>query len=425
MSRSVLYITYNGICNNTNGIGRQTKTLLSLLQNRYESILEHVGPVTFNFAFPAPTHRTLAYSQADLDWARDIIERRGGRLYRLPHDEDSSLWSPEAWRQLSESAARLCVKLTAQYDQTLAIAVDTPFAGVGREVHLLREGSRIDGLDIMQVLYSTDRIRGTRPTPGRLEWERDCIDYVNRGDHARLADIGSFMTRHLREEYRADPARFMPFRSSLDLMSDDLRPMKREDALEIARRWEVPLDRPIVLSFGRADPIKGVDLLIRSLAELREDVHLVVILVPYSYSQPLLEGYRRQISDLRIRATFVPQFTRELPKALSSLDETRVVVCSARGEPLSNVPFEVAMWAQHGGPVVVAPAHDGFVEQIADGRTGFLYEPEAENALTEAIRRSLNLSKTRIAEIREAAAEHVRRDRDILPNLITSLQYPW
>ncbi|WP_433184263.1 glycosyltransferase family 4 protein [Actinoallomurus sp. CA-150999] len=417
----MLYITYNGICNNTNGIGRQTKTLLSLLQNRYDSIVEHVGPVTFDFAFPAPNRRTLAYSQTDLEWAHDIVKSRGGRLYRLPHSESSSLWSVEAWRRLSESAARLCRKLAAQYDQTLAIAIDTPFAGVGREL----QRSRIEGLDILQVFYSTDRIAGTRPTPGRLEWERDCIDNVNRSRHVRLADIGSFMTRHLREEYEADAARFMPFRSSLDLMSDDLRPMQREEALAVARRWGVPLDRPIVLSFGRADPIKGVDLLIRSLAALREDVHLVVILVPFSYSQPLLESYRKQISDLGIRATFVPRFTRELPRALSSLDETRVVVCSARGEPLSNVPFEVAMWARHGGPVVVAPAHDGFVEQIVDGHTGFLYDPGAEHALTAAIRRSLRLSKTRVAAIREAAAERVRKDRDILPNLVTSLQHLW
>lgn len=168
--------------------------------------------------------------------------------------------------------------------------------------------------------------------------------------------------------------------------------------VDVARRaaaqWEVPLDRPVVVTIGRTDPCKGIDLLIHALGPLREALHVVIIAVPFDGDDPLVADYARRIRSERLRATLVTGYTRELPRALCGLPETRAVVCPSRGETLANVPFEVALWAWHAGPVVVAPRRDGFVEQIDNEVNGLLYAPQRPGALTAAVQRALDLIET-------------------------------
>jgi glycosyltransferase involved in cell wall biosynthesis len=86
-----------------------------------------------------------------------------------------------------------------------------------------------------------------------------------------------------------------------------------------------------------------------------------------------------------------------------------------------EVPFETALWARHGGPVVVAPARDGFPEQITDGVTGILYDPSDANALTRALARALSLDPDHRSNICGAASERVYSSRDVVQNLAGTL----
>ncbi|MDN0194364.1 glycosyltransferase family 4 protein [Streptomyces sp. S.PNR 29] len=424
VKRGILYCTYNGVCNNTNGIGRQTKTLLGGMDKRRADIESEFGSFALDVAFPAPGSQTLAYNEDDLLWAQRIVKNMGGRLFGLPSGATSGLWSVDTWEALSKEAAEAAIRFSKEVDELAVIAVDTPFAGVSRYI---ADSARPYGAHIKTVhaLYSTDAIHGTRPTTGRRAWEQECIEHVNGSRHAWVADIGQFFTSHLRDVYGLRTDRLIPFRSSLDLASCDLQACGQEEARRTVAKWGVPTDRPIVLSFGRADPIKGVDTLIRALGPLRDQVHLALVAVPYSHSGPILDEYRRLIAEHGVRATLVPRFTRELPRALCALEETRIVACTSLGEPLANVPFEVAMWARNGGPVVVAPACDGFLEQIEDGQTGLFYAPTEAGSLTDAIRRALNYSIEETRKICQSAHEKVARDRDIVPNLVESLHHLW
>ncbi|WP_328769480.1 glycosyltransferase family 4 protein [Streptomyces sp. NBC_00286] len=424
LKRGILYCTYNGVCNNTNGIGRQTKTLLGTLDERRADLVSMLCPFTVDVAFPAPGTRTLAYSEDDLVWAQRVIEKSDGRLFKLPSGATSGLWSVDTWEALSREAADVAVRVSKELDELVVIAVDTPFAGVSRYI-ADRASSHAADIKTVQALYSTDAIRGTKPTAGRRDWEQDCIRHVNGSRRAWVADIGQFFTSHLRDVYGLRTERLIPFRSSLDLASRDLQACPQEEARRTVAQWGIPVDRPIVLSFGRADPVKGVDTLIRSLGPIRDQVHLALVAVPHSHSGPTLDEYRRLIAEHGIRATLVPRFTRELPRALCALEETRVVACTSLGEPLANVPFEVAMWARNGGPVVVAPACDGFVEQIEDGQTGLFYSATDVGSLTDAIRRALSYSAEETRKICRSAHEKVARDRDLVPNLVESLRHLW
>jgi glycosyltransferase involved in cell wall biosynthesis len=240
-----------------------------------------------------------------------------------------------------------------------------------------------------------------------------------------VGDVGRFLSAHLHSEFGLRPERLAPFTSSLDLASPDLQPMPAAMAREVAAYWQVPLDRPLVVSIGRTDPTKGIDLLIHAVGPMRDEIHVVIIAVPFDGDDPLVAEYARRIAAKGLRGTLVTTYTRELPRALCGLAQTRAVVCPSRGESLANVPFEVALWARHAGPVVVAPRRDGFVEQIDDGATGVLYDSTAPGGLTRAIRQALGIPEAQRAGMRAAAYERVQAERDVVRNLAETLAFFW
>ncbi|MGH3887388.1 MAG: glycosyltransferase [Pseudonocardiaceae bacterium] len=427
MSRAVLYCTVNGVCNNTNGLGRQTKTLLSALQRHRAELINCLSPFDVHVACPQPGPDIWAFDPADLATSRRVVASWGGLVHALPYDTRAAFWSPPTWQALSQAGAGCAVELARRYDELLVIAVDTPFAGLGEEVSTRRKRSRIRcRVDVLLAFYSTALIvERPRPDPARVAWERRAIECANTEADVWIGDVGRFLSLHLQVEYGLSPERLVPFTSSLDLLSPDLGPMSVPAAREVAARWRVPLDRPLVVTIGRTDPTKGIDILIDAVGPLRDEVHVVIIAVPFGRDDPLIGEYTRHIARQGLRATLVTEYTRELPRALCGLPGTRVVACASRGETLSNVPFEVALWAEYAGPVVVAPRRDGFVEQIDDGVTGVLYDPAAPGGLTAAIRHALGLTEVRRAGMRAAAHARVRAERDVVRNLTQMLAFFW
>jgi hypothetical protein len=52
MKRGIFNLTFNGIFNNTNGIGTQTKTLLQGIENDYIKLCEEFGEFELNIVAP-------------------------------------------------------------------------------------------------------------------------------------------------------------------------------------------------------------------------------------------------------------------------------------------------------------------------------------------------------------------------------------
>jgi glycosyltransferase involved in cell wall biosynthesis len=415
------YCTFSGVANCTNGIGRQTQTFLGALSRRWEELTAAAGPFTPFLAIPAPGPRTWAYDPAQLAVSQRVIPVRGGEIFELAHDAEVEFWSPPVWQQLSTQAAATA-GLARRFEQVVVIAVDTPFAGTGTAYandHSVRGPGDVK---ILLTLYGTAHIHHhPAADPARLAWERHALAAAQHPS-VMVADIGHALTEHLIDAFELAPTSFIPWRSSLEMTADDLQPMPSGQAATVATAHKIPMDRPIVLAIARTDPTKGVDQLITALRPLRERVHLVAIVVPYGGNDPLTDAYRQQITDAGLRASYIPYFTRDLPRALASLPITRVIACPSRGEALANVPFETALWARHGGPIVVAPALGGFPEQITDGYNGLLYRPGEEGGLTAAIRKALDLDGQDRQRMCDNAYRSVSASRDVVANLAQTLR---
>src|SRR5262249_18468581 len=116
---------------------------------------------------------------------------------------------------------------------------------------------------------------------------------------------------------------------------------------------------------------------------------------------------------------------RDLPRALCQWPRTRMVVVPSRQETFSNIPLEVALWARHQGPIVVASRVGGFVDQIDSGVTGFLIDPTSCEAMGQTLLHVLDLSEEQRARIRRQAYEKVVRLYDFQQNFLATLHWFW
>lgn len=94
--RAILYCTVNGVCNNTNGLGRQTKTLLSALARHGEELTRLLGGFDVQVACPQPGPDTWAFNPADLAFSQQVVAPWSG------------LGSAASWSSEGKPTRRAC-----------------------------------------------------------------------------------------------------------------------------------------------------------------------------------------------------------------------------------------------------------------------------------------------------------------------------
>ena len=123
--------------------------------------------------------------------------------------------------------------------------------------------------------------------------------------------------------------------------------------------------------------------------------------------------------------TLLTEYNRKLPRALSQWNNTKAVICPSRGEPFSNIPLEVSLWAKDSGPVLICSDIDGYTEQIIHKKNGFLFNLSQRGDLARQIEFVLTLTPEHANRIRKNAYKKVINERDFLVNFSETLKYYW
>jgi D-inositol-3-phosphate glycosyltransferase len=200
----------------------------------------------------------------------------------------------------------------------------------------------------------------------------------------------------LAELYLAEPSRIEIVPPGVD--HSVFRPSHREGA-DLRERLGLA-GRPLLLFVGRIQPLKGVDVAIRALAELEDSSStLVVVGGPSGPSGATESGRLQTIVDelgLAERVRFLP------PQPHDSLADfyraADVCVVPSRSESFGLVALEAAAC----GTPVVAAAVGGLRSLVDDGVTGFLVDGH-EPADYAAPLSALLDDRLRAAEMGEAA----------------------
>jgi glycosyltransferase involved in cell wall biosynthesis len=134
---------------------------------------------------------------------------------------------------------------------------------------------------------------------------------------------------------------------------------------------------PRLLCIGRLIPIKGHLVLLRSLAQAREQVPMVVLDVAgRGPLEPALKSFARELG-IADAVRFLG-FVSPIQKAV---EEAAIVVVPSLGEGFGMVALEAMERARP----VIASSVGGLPEIVADGETGLVVEPGDAEELAEAI----------------------------------------
>jgi glycosyltransferase involved in cell wall biosynthesis len=332
--------------------------------------LEHV-----EVFYPEPRPQAIGHEvhPQESAHARALIVESQIATASAPYNQ-AVFWCPATWNELSMALGNHIEALRKSFDEIIVLAVDVPFIPLSMFMSDLEPRGISGGVRIIHVWYSTELIHGMTPTVGRLEAEQGCIDRVNSRKRVHITDVGRFFTRHLVTVYglRDRPLRF---RQGLFLESADYYPFDQERKRAILAQAGIVTKKDIILFAGRADPVKGFDILIDACRLTRADFQLVAILVPYFEGDPNMVLHATALARWGFDYALIPRFDRPLLRALCSSGQTKLLACPSRGEPVGAVPQEAALWAEAEGPVIAVADCDGLSEQVSTGHNGYKFPP--------------------------------------------------
>ncbi|MCG3159234.1 MAG: D-inositol-3-phosphate glycosyltransferase [Acidobacteria bacterium] len=143
-----------------------------------------------------------------------------------------------------------------------------------------------------------------------------------------------------------------------------------------------PRDAPLVVSVSRHDPRKGLDVLLRALAELKErGVGFRACLIG---GGQLIEQHRRLAERLNLNGTVAIEGF--VPDVYLYLRHADIFALPSLEEGSGSVSLLEALQA---GVAVIASNIDGIPEDVTDGDNAMLIEPGNASALSQAIERVL------------------------------------
>jgi len=241
----------------------------------------------------------------------------------------------------------------------------------------------------------------------RTPWKNWYNSVMAKGDE--IIANSSYTAEHLMRRHRVDPAKVHVILRGVDLQKFDLNAVSDARAAAVHESWGLSDNdhRPIILHAARLTRWKGQKLAIEAAAKLKALGAPPFLLVLIGDSQGR-EDYVAELADL-IRArdlqnyVLIPGHCADMPAAFKAA--TAVIQPSLEPEAFGRSAAE----AQAMSAPVIAAAHGGLPEVIADGATGFLVRPGDSDVLAGAINRLLTMNKNDRAAMGLAGMQRARR----------------
>ena len=215
--------------------------------------------------------------------------------------------------------------------------------------------------------------------------------------------ISDFIGRHVVEQYGAPPEKVRVIHRGIDVDRFNPDSISAERMIQLAQAWRLPDDAPVIMLPGRLTRWKGQGVLIEAARRLaRADVRVLLVGDDQgrtAYRDELEEQIKRTGAEGIVHLTGP---CRDMPAAYMLAD----VVVSASTDP--EAFGRVAAEAQAMGRPVIATDHGGSRETVIAGETGWLVPPGDADALAQALRAALTMTRDERDRVAQRAIAHVR-----------------
>lgn len=217
--------------------------------------------------------------------------------------------------------------------------------------------------------------------------------------------VSNFIKKHIIDNYGLDESKIRVIHRGVDIDRFDTAKVSPERMIALAKKWNLPEDRPVIMLPGRLTRWKGQLVLLDALAKMRhKDLRCLFV----GSDQGRL-SYRKEM-DKKAKKLGLESVVQVVDHC-SEMDVAYLlsdIVVSASTDP--EAFGRVVPEAQAMGRIVVASNHGGATETVRDGETGFLFPSGDSKALAETLDKILDMPAAERDAMTKRAVDSVRSE---------------
>jgi len=408
---AIIHLTFEGIQTFGGGVATVLRGHLGALPRLRGELARHhihITPYFAEIAYAANHERRDPLYQAQAEkqvWSMGgdiayLVNFTQGYLPKAPWGV-GDLGGMENWKAACASGAAVALNFARRHQAAVVYCHDSLFALAPLYISLQAPACRADACAIYVVHATALTHELPLPNPERLMVESAAVHWAKVTPRARLGYISKFMSRHMIEDYGAKPQHLVPTGNGVNPGDPMFRRRSPEEIMERLKAYNVPLDRPLVFSWGRAVEYKRFDMVLKAAARLEGRVHPVIMVTPR------YQGLVDLSHQLGLEASIIFAFDPELVACLLQWQRTAAAASLAHLEPFGLTPAEVRMHGRKSGALMVVSDTGGLAEQVQDGVDGFVTRQDDPEDVARALARIMDMSEGDKLPLRQAGLETI------------------
>lgn len=417
---NLFYVTYDGVKSLYCGVGSDTQIMLSSLDYIEKSIAKLGYELELHMLYAEVPRKSIAYSEEVYNISKTKLDRKNIKLYELKQGENviNPFGTIETWRNMCESASKI-IKEVGGDDLSIVIANDTPFAKL---CAMFNENKNVY---VIWRTASTQKIwdhPSFKVESGFIEWEYYAANGANESENVFIGANCRFMKEHMINDWSVREEKIILLTNgvSKDYFNENII-ISQEEILKLLEENNIPTDKKLFISFGRAIWYKGLDIACKvgeKLSKEFDDVYFLVFASNFGIKESIehIEELNKIFNVDISKGRLFTEYKFDLPQKLMQWQNTRMVGVFSRREPFGSIPSEVRTV----GPdkvVVVTSDVGGLSEQIEHGKNGYLVNPENIEEVIAVCREGLSLTDIEAKKINQRAKEKVESDYIFFKNI--------
>lgn len=441
---AIVQLSFDGINTFHCGVG----TVVLQTQKALKTFNHEFGPhlhfklylISGDYAETLPEYSHLTRDQNIQDCTAS-----GGRVSFIPLTKNKEAFGePGQWEELCNLGAKICAEIIQENPYTIILAHDTAYAQLPKCLQTLCMKGEIEKpYQILWIPHATSWAynghteEGVPKWPERHEWELSAFQQADFYDYK----IG-YISDTLRQDITANPFRvpekaLLFYRTGI-LLDPFLKEIPEEEVIRELKKRSIPLDKKLIFSIGRANPLKGQDITLEMYRHLKKeysDIHLVMLAPLSDYMPDYLKILKERIAKEKLDVTLIDTFDAELahfiyqwPKTvlvslLSRMDTQPLTIMEARANPKNSIIL-TSDPERMGNQV--KDSIDGFTCPLEDLNNRLIQEEQPlTGSLLEIVKKAkkiIDLSDEERAEIIQAGKKLIAEEYDFRKNLMKNFE---
>ena len=203
----------------------------------------------------------------------------------------------------------------------------------------------------------------------------------------RVVAVSEIIKRHILDNYQIDAQKIRLIHGGYDDQVFSPEAVAGDRVGHLRKKWLSGHEgRPVIMLPGRFTQLKGQDILIDSLALIKNREFVCLLLGDTKEKPAFTQKLQEQIHQLGLdKKILLAGHCSDMPAALLLAD---IVVSASSTKP--EAFGKVAIEAMAMGKPVIATGHGGSLETVVPGKTGWLVPPLDAPAMSVAIAEALS-----------------------------------